>query len=220
MRIPETHRTVRPGPETYSTRKVALERRLLDGARGPLFILRPGAIHGVGSRHPREWWFVKRPLDGRRHVPVAYQGGLGLHTSAAANIAGLVSTVLPLNLTTVLNAVDPSPPTVREIGAYIAGHLGRDIDFVDLPHPHPKGMLGETPWSTATPFITSDAAARALGYQPEATYQEAVAPFCDWLVAQAEEEEWRLRYPAMASYLNDPFNYAAEDDLLASLGRL
>ncbi|WP_428483635.1 NAD-dependent epimerase/dehydratase family protein [Rhodopila sp.] len=52
--IPETHATVDPGPTTYSTRKVALERHLLDDATTPVTILRPCAIHGPNSRHPRE----------------------------------------------------------------------------------------------------------------------------------------------------------------------
>jgi nucleoside-diphosphate-sugar epimerase len=54
--IPETHPTVDPGPTTYSTRKIALERHLLDESATPVTILRPCAISGVGSRHPREWW--------------------------------------------------------------------------------------------------------------------------------------------------------------------
>jgi NAD(P)H-binding len=62
--VPETQATVEPGPGTYSTRKMALERRLLDRARCPVTVLRPCAIHGPGSQHPREWWFVKRMLDG------------------------------------------------------------------------------------------------------------------------------------------------------------
>ena len=60
--IAETQPTVHPGPTTYSTRKVALEHRLLDQARVPVTVLRACAIHGMGSQHPREWWLVKRIL--------------------------------------------------------------------------------------------------------------------------------------------------------------
>ncbi|WP_428540012.1 NAD-dependent epimerase/dehydratase family protein [Rhodopila sp.] len=69
--IPETHPTVDPGPTTYSTRKVALERHLLDHASTPVTILRPWAIYGRNSRHPREWWLVKRMLDRRPAIPLA-----------------------------------------------------------------------------------------------------------------------------------------------------
>ena len=57
-------------------------------------VLRPGAIHGVGSRHPREWWFVKRILDGRRAVPLAWDGQSRFHASATSNIAELIRVVL------------------------------------------------------------------------------------------------------------------------------
>lgn len=45
--IAETQPTVAPGPDTYSTRKVAVERTLLDQAKCPVAILRPGAVHGT-----------------------------------------------------------------------------------------------------------------------------------------------------------------------------
>jgi hypothetical protein len=72
--IRETQPTVDPGPTTYSTRKIALERHLLDDATTPVTILRPGAIHGLNSRFPREWWVVKRILDRRPAIPLAYRG--------------------------------------------------------------------------------------------------------------------------------------------------
>ena len=50
-------------------------------------ILRRGAIHGIGARHPREWYFVKRGLDGRRHLPLEYGGGSVFATSSTTGIA-------------------------------------------------------------------------------------------------------------------------------------
>ena len=49
--IPETQATVPAGPTTYSTRKAAVERLLLDaGGTLPVTVLRPGAITGAGER--------------------------------------------------------------------------------------------------------------------------------------------------------------------------
>jgi nucleoside-diphosphate-sugar epimerase len=121
--IPETQPTVDPGPTTYSTRKVALERRLLDHATVPVTILRPCAIHGPGSPLPREWWFVKRILDGREKVPLAYRGTSRFHTSSVINIAALVRTVLEVPGSRVLNIGDPDAPTVAEIASLIGRHL-------------------------------------------------------------------------------------------------
>ena len=76
-----------------------------------------------------------------------------------------------------------------------------------------------TPWSMPVPFIAGDAAARALGYDPVAGYGSAVEPLCDWLTATAADGSWRSRFPAMAEYGYDPFDYSAEDEFFAALLR-
>src|SRR5512132_1459425 len=93
--IKETQRTVAPGHGDYRTRegyaanKVAAEQVLLDSGR-PVTVLRPSKVHGAGAPRPREWFFVKRVLDGRPAVLLA-RGGAGVdHTTAAANIAALI----------------------------------------------------------------------------------------------------------------------------------
>lgn len=72
--ITEDYPVVGPSPANYSTRKSAMEQTLLAGADGKAIIVRPCAIHGPFSRHPREWWFVKRILDGRRTIPLMHDG--------------------------------------------------------------------------------------------------------------------------------------------------
>src|SRR5580704_2938445 len=130
--IPETHLTVDPGPTTYSTRKIALERHMLDESAVPVTILRPCAIHGMGSRHPREWWFVKRILDRRPAIPLAYRGTSRFHTSAVANIAALTRVAVEVPGCRVLNIADPSAPTVADIAGQIAQHLNYDGRIVEV----------------------------------------------------------------------------------------
>jgi hypothetical protein len=64
--ISETQPTVEPGDDTYSTKKVKLERVLLENGRVPAAIVRPCAVYGQGDRMGREWFFVKRALDRSR----------------------------------------------------------------------------------------------------------------------------------------------------------
>ena len=66
----EPQRTVEPGPQTYSTRKAAMECALLEDDRLRATIMRPCAIYGPGAALAREWFFVKRALDAvrRRHA--------------------------------------------------------------------------------------------------------------------------------------------------------
>jgi nucleoside-diphosphate-sugar epimerase len=213
--IPETQPTVDPGPTTYSTRKVALERRLLDLARVPVTVLRACAIHGIGSQHPREWWLVKRILDGRRTILLAYRGSSRFHTCAAANIAALVHTVLEVPGTRALNIADPTAPSVAEIAALIAGYLGYQGTIMNGTDSGYPPTIGRSPWSVPRPFIVDTQAALDLGYVPATTYANAVPAMCDWLVETARAGDWRERFPGCARW-RDPFDYAAEDEFLGN----
>jgi nucleoside-diphosphate-sugar epimerase len=111
--LTEGQRTVRPGDSSYSTRKAALERELLAaGDTLPVTLLRAGAVHGPYCRTPRELWFVKRNLDGRRRRVLAYGGASRFHPAAVGNLAELVRLAAARPGTRVLNAVDPDAPTV------------------------------------------------------------------------------------------------------------
>lgn len=217
--ITEAQATVEPGPETYSARKVALERWLLDHARKPVTVLRPCAIHGIPSVHPREWWFVKRMLDRRSVIPVAYGGRSRFHTSATANIAALIRTVLGQASTRILNIGDSEPLTVEEIGRTIAGHMGFPglILPLDIGDNYGNAAIGGTPWSVPKPFTLDMEAAHALGYEPTTSYEHAVGKMCEWLVA-AQGPDWKTSFPVLAAYPEDLFDYAAEDKYLADFG--
>jgi nucleoside-diphosphate-sugar epimerase len=216
--ILETHPTVDPGPTTYSTRKIALERHLLDEAAAPVTILRPCAIHGLGSRHPREWWFVKRILDRRRAIPLAYRGTSRFHTSSVANIAALTRVAVETPGLRVLNIADPSAPSVADIAAFIAQHLdygGRIVEVGEQSYPP---SVGRTPWSVPRPFVVDCRAALDLGYSPATTYADAVKSVCDWLVATAGNGDWKERFPTLARYPRDLFDYASEDEFFSAQG--
>lgn len=204
--ITEAQPTVDPGPATYSTRKVALERMLLDHARRPVTILRPAAIHGLHSSHPREWWFVKRMRDGRSVIPLAFEGRSRFHTTAAANIAALAATALAHTGSHVLNIADPEALTVAEIGALIAERLGYAGRIVPLA----SDAIGLSPWSIPRPFVLDTRAATALGYTPRTTYGAAVGPICDWLSMQ-DADAWEAAFPVLAAYPWPLFDYASED---------
>ena len=213
--IRETQPTVAPGPETYSTRKVSLERVLLDAAVAPVTILRPAAISGPGSIHPREWWFVKRVLDGRKMIPLAYAGKSRFHTSSVANIAEATRVALGAPGTRILNIADPSAASVAEIAALIARHMGYAGRIVELAGDAFPPKIGRTPWSGPRPFVLDGAAAAALGYCPATTYARSVGSTCDGLVEAAAGKDWRALFPVLAGYSYDHFDYPAEDAFLS-----
>lgn len=207
--ITEGQTTVAPGAATYSTRKAALEQTLLHQARRPVTILRPFAIYGPSSTHPREWWFVKRILDGRARIPLSWRGESRFHTSATSNIAELIRVVLETPGTRVLNAADPTALSVAEIGRTIARIYGAEPEFV-LMDGAPKDRVGATPWSGPRPLIADMARAESLGYRPVATYAQATPAACHSAEALAAAGV------AFVPYLQAMFDYAAED---AFLGR-
>ncbi len=212
--IEETQATVEPGPETYSTRKVALERALLEQAQCPVTVLRPCAIHGPVSQHPREWWFVKRMLDGRGMIPLAFEGRSRFHTTSVRNIAELARISLEAPGTRVLNIGDPDPPDVAGIGRLIARCLGYAGKFVGVRvMDYPPGM-GATPWSCPRPFLINSQAALELGYKPVTTYADAIPETCRWLVDVADKAPWPELFPVLAQYPRKLFDYAAEDAFL------
>jgi nucleoside-diphosphate-sugar epimerase len=205
--IPETQPTVPPGPATYSTRKSALEQTLLQEAATPVTILRPFAIHGEGSGHCREWWFVKRLLDGRTRIPLVLRGESRFHTTATANIAELVATVLAAPRTQVLNAADPEAPSVADIGRAIAAVYGASPELVLLDGPR-RDDVGRTPWSVPSPLVADMSAAAAIGYRAVTTYADAVALACRSAEARAAAGE------PFAPYFAGTFDYAAEDRVM------
>ncbi|MDR1534970.1 MAG: NAD-dependent epimerase/dehydratase family protein [Planctomycetota bacterium] len=211
--ISETQPTVEPGSASYSANKAAMERRLFAYARVPVTIIRPGAVYGVPSRHPREWWFVKRMLDRRPFIPLAYKGESRFHPVAAANIAAIVAGALKNPGTRVVNAADPVVPTVREIGEIIASALGYPGRFVPVDSNARPSGVGATPWSIPKPMVLDFSGAERLGGGLAATYKGTAGIICRWLVETASAGDWRERFPVLASYPRDHFDYAAEDDL-------
>jgi hypothetical protein len=155
-------------------------------------------------------------LDNRPVIPLAYRGESRFHTSAVANIAALVAAALDRPGTRLLNIGDPEALTVAQIGASIAARLGYrgQILPLDIGEPNGGAVIGDTPWSTPAPFTLDLDAAKAIGYIPVTTYQAAAGAMCDWLV-DVGGDDWKARFPVLAGYPDDLFDYAAEDRFLA-----
>ncbi|WP_428540015.1 hypothetical protein [Rhodopila sp.] len=110
----------------------------------------------------------------------------------------------------MLNIADPDAPTVAEIAACIARHLDYRGRVIPIDAPGDSPLIGRTPWSVPRPFVLDCRAARGLGYSPATTYAEAVGAFCDWLVKDAANGDWQQRYPVLAAYPWNHFDYEAE----------
>ncbi len=219
--ILETNATVEAGPATYSTRKVALEEVLLSGSQNHLTILRPCAIYGAYSQHPREWWFVKRMLDQRRQIPVAYRGESLFHTTSGRLIAEVGLAAVDLQQTQVVNVGDASPLSVLEIGETIADYL--DYNGKLIPIDKGEGNfkdIGITPWSVPRPFVLdttrSEGILAGAGLKNR-DYVSSIHRYLFNLVGQYGVKNWESAFPQLAAYPFEQFDYAAEDRYLAHL---
>jgi nucleoside-diphosphate-sugar epimerase len=205
--LTEQSPTVTAGPETYSTRKIAMENALLEQASCPVTILRPCAIHGPDSRHAREWWFVKRLLDGRTTIPLAYAGRSRFQTTSTTAIANAVLRAREGSLPPVANVSDADSPTVADIGRAIMDIMGVRAELVGLPDvPSYPPKLGATPWSIPRPMVCAGAA--------EAIYAQAVEPAVRWLVDNIRRDDWREQLPQLAAYPDSYFDYRADEQAL------
>jgi len=220
--IPETQPTVLSGEGTYSTKKVAIEQTLLEQDRKPATIVRPFAIYGPGGTLSREWYFVKRVLDGRRFVPLGDRGRGRFHTTSSENLAELIVLAAERPRTGVFNCGDPDPPNVLEIARAIGSAMDHDWTEVlfDWAEPWERGVerIGDTPWSGPKPLVADMSIAEIdLGYRPVTTYREAVRATCESLVAATDGKDWREVLTGSATYMAGSFDYDAEDAFLRGL---
>jgi nucleoside-diphosphate-sugar epimerase len=197
----------------YGANKVAAEHVLLDSQLA-VSVLRPSRIHGIGGTRPREWVFVKRVLDGRRHLLLARGGRGANHPTAAVNLAALVQFCADQPGTRILNSADPGAPDGLAISRIVAAHLAHTWNEVLLGTSAPDD-LGDHPWNTLPPFVLDTAAAEQLGFVPVGSYAETVGPELDWLVTAARSGDPREALPAPDDqYFVSFFDYAREDGWL------
>lgn len=213
--IVEAQATVAAG-EGYSAGKVAMEQAF---AAANATVLRPGAIHGIGARHPREWWLVKRLLDGRREIPLIDAGGNIFQTSSANGIASLAAHCLQHGHSGIYNAADPQALTVAQIATAVARVMDRDVTLIAVDDlPDHLSHVGFSPWSCDYPLRLSTAKARALGWDGGPAYESQLPTYIAWLCQHAAT--WQADFPAFAAYGHDPFDYIAEDLALRQAARL
>lgn len=216
--IREDQPTLAPGSgdfrsrEGYGANKVAAERVLLDSGF-PVSVVRASKVHGPHARRAREWYFVRRVFDGRRHVFFDSDQPAGDHPTAAANLAALIEHLATRPGARVLNCADPDAPTERAIARAVAGHFAHEWEEVVV-----EGVpgVGRSPWHVVPPIELDTSASRSLGYEPVGDYATTVAPTLEWLasLASSDATPWP-GVPWDAGFFEDAFDYAAEDAILA-----
>lgn len=191
----------------YGPNKVAAERTLLDSGR-PISILRPSRIHGPGAARPREWFVLKRLLDGRSRIPLAHGGRTGNHPTASVNLARLARVCAEQPGQRILNAADPGQPDAREIVKAVAAACDRSVEVVGLAE-QASAEFGWSPWSSWPPYFLDTSAATELGYRPVGSYRQTVAAVVEELCGLSADQQARLTADS------NWFDYAVDDAALS-----
>jgi len=169
--------------------------------------------YGPRNPGPYDWSIVRRVLDGRSSVVVA-DGGIKLesrvHTENAAHAVLLVVDHPEVAAGKRYSVADETQYTMRQRIEFVARHVGREVELVDLP------------WEVAWPcyplyrhrrdhLLCQSGLIRAeLGYRDPVPADVALARTVDWLVANPPEPGGEAE-----RQIGDPFAYDEEDELVA-----
>lgn len=176
-------------------------------------------VYGPRQLMPTEWCIVKRVLDRRTHIVVA-DGGLTLcHAGFVENCAEAVLLAADQPdacAGRIYNCGDETVLTIAQRVEVIADALGHRFEVVSMPWSlaAPARPLVMQPMTTHRVFdltrLRSD-----LGYRDVVPAEDALARTARWLAEHppppgGTEEK----------VLQDPFDYAAEDQLIAAWQKL
>jgi nucleoside-diphosphate-sugar epimerase len=172
-------------------------------------------VYGPHQLVPREWLIVRRILDGREHIIVADDGLTLHHHGYTENLAHALLLAIEqpdAAAGKIFNTGDEEVLSVRQVIEVVAQALGRPLEIVSMPYDlaTPARPLLTQPLPTHR--VLDLARIRAdLGYRDVVPARTAVALTARWLVehpcAPGGQEEM---------VLTDPFDYTAEDRLIAA----
>jgi nucleoside-diphosphate-sugar epimerase len=209
----EHHPTVREPAEDEKGYRVAQTEEAVFRHHPAAAHFRYPYVYGPHQVVPREWSIVRRILDGRSRIVVADDGLTLHHHGYTENLAHavLLGVEQPdAAAGKVFNAADEEVLSVRQVVELCASALEHDLEIVSMP------------WDLATP-------ARPLLAQPLPTHRvldltrlKAVLGYRDVLPARdaiARTARWLAAHPIAPGaqeekVLTDPFDYAAEDQLM------
>ncbi len=184
--------------------------------------LRYPMLYGPRQMVPREWPVVRRALDGRRPMILA-DGGLTLKSAAyVENAAHAVMCAVDAlgrpqsergssgpSVAGIYNVTDDRTLTIKQICEVVGQELGHEFAFVNLPYelaPTARPLIMH--WSSGHRVVNTERLRSVLGYRDLVEPEEGLRRTVRWLVANPPG-------PGTEARLQDPFDYRAEDDLIA-----
>jgi len=181
-------------------------------------VLRVPYVYGPGQLVPREWSIIRRILDGRDRILLP-EGGLALLTHGySLNLAH--SILLAVDHIDVANGKaynigDDQTLSLRQWVEVIARTMGEEVSVVSMPDipGHPSTAITNHQHAHHRVMDTT-AIQRDLGYRDMLPVLEALPATTQWYLDNPP------RGTEVEAALQDPFDYAAEDAVLARVDQL
>ena len=157
---------------------------------------------------------MRRILDGRDQIIVA-EDGLSLSsfgfTENMAHALLLAVDHPEAARGQIYNAADQEVLSIRQVVEVVAKSMGHALEIVSMPWEiaWPARPLVAQPWTTHR-IVSTAKMERDLGYRDKVPPKEAIALTARWL-AENRPEPGGMEEMVM----QDPFDYAAEDRLIA-----
>jgi nucleoside-diphosphate-sugar epimerase len=172
-------------------------------------------VYGPYQLVPREWCIVRRVLDGRPFIVLPEDGLTLHHYGYAENLAHAVLLAVDRpepSRGQIYHAADEEVLTLRQVVEIVAGALGRPIEIVSMPWrlAAPARPLLAQPLPTHR-VLDLGKIRRDLGYRDVVPARAALALTARWLAAHPPAPGGQEE-----TVLQDPFDYAAEDRLVAA----
>jgi nucleoside-diphosphate-sugar epimerase len=187
-----------------------------------VFELHPGATHfrypyvyGPYQLVPREWCLVRRIRDGRRQL-ILPDGGLTLHHYGyAGNLAHAILLAVDqpeVASGQIYNCADEEVLSLRQVAEIVAGAFDHDWEIVSMPYELaiPARPLVTQPLTTHRVLDLTKIRTQ-LGYRDALPAREALVSTAHWLLEHPPEPGGMEE-----TVLQDPFDYPAEDRLIAA----
>lgn len=174
-------------------------------------VFRYPLVYGPHAPADPDWSIVRRVLDGRKQFIIAGGGLVLLRRGFGPNAAHalLLGVDQPEAAAgQVYNVADDMLHSQRQRADLIAKTLGHEWELVDMPHSLARraSRLWGNPEHLA--FDTTKIRSQ-LGYRDAVPTVEAIALSARWLAEHPPERGGELE-----TQLADPFDYAAEDELI------
>jgi hypothetical protein len=207
-------RVIEPSEDEKGYRIVKTEEFLFEAQPEATHFRYPW-VYGPRQPAPREWSVVRRILDGRPHIIVP-DGGLSLSSFGyVENLAHalLLAVDQPEKAAgQVYNAADQNVLTIHQVIDVIAKSMDHEWEIISMPWEiaTPARPLVAQPWTTHR-IVSIGKLEAELGYRDLVSPREGLGRTAKWLA-----ENRPVPGGVEEMVLQDPFDYPAEDALIAS----